>query len=119
MANELEVVPEEIGNLKKVFRLGLKSNKLKYEESSSFQMTFRLCCFHGRNFSPIFPFSVNLRFLPASIGDMEGLVELFLTDNKLEALPPSIAKLSKLFKFQVSNTSKSFHPATLQVINFG
>lgn len=45
--------------------------------------------------------TVECRSLPQSLGDMSGLVELFITDNQLTTLPPSIGKLAKLVKLQV------------------
>ena len=41
------------------------------------------------------------RSLPSSVGGMEGLVELFLTDNLLESLPSELGRLLNLFKLQV------------------
>lgn len=40
--------------------------------------------------------------LPSSLGAASSLVELYLTDNALESLPPEIGQLRQLRKLQAS-----------------
>lgn len=47
------------------------------------------------------PFLRRLRSLPSEFGRLGSLVELFLTDNQLEALPAEVAQLTSLVKLQV------------------
>jgi Leucine-rich repeat (LRR) protein len=83
--NKLKELPESIGELKNLSGLGLSDNKLKELPESIGELKnlsgLELCC-------------NKLEKLPESIGELKNLSGLGLSDNKLKELPESIKKLA-------------------------
>ncbi|MHC5117671.1 MAG: leucine-rich repeat domain-containing protein [Planctomycetota bacterium] len=87
MFNRLTGLPESIGQLKDLRRLELDFNRIEYLPQS-------ITCL--RNLRALNLFENRLTSLPDSIGQLKDLQRLDLNANRIERLPASITQLGKL-----------------------
>jgi internalin A len=97
-ANYLEKLPIEIGNL-----ANLRVLLLGADEGVPLKYGF----FDG-------PVLSGLTYLPASIGQLTRLQELYLCNNQLTAVPPEIGQLSSLTLLDLRNNKLTVLPSTLR-----
>lgn len=93
MANQLASVPDSVGDLRLLYRLGLKDNQLVCLPSSLGRLSSLVELFLTGN---------QIQALPESLGGMVSLVKLQASFNQLQSLPASIQSLQKLELLRVA-----------------
>ncbi|KAK9834070.1 hypothetical protein WJX81_007769 [Elliptochloris bilobata] len=107
MANRLAVLPEEIGNLSALYRLGLKGNKLTALPASVGTLVSLVELFITDN---------QLAELPAELGQCSALVKVQASFNRLTSLPRELARLPRLEMLRVAVCNITEVPAELAAL---
>jgi hypothetical protein len=102
--NQLQTLPESIGNLVNLRKLWLDNNQLQSLPASIGNLV---------NLKDLSLFGNQLQTLPESIGNLVNLTKLELDNNQLQTLPESIGNLAKLSYLRLSNNHFSSVPECL------
>ena len=102
--NNLEHLPESIGNLTNLQILYLLSNELESLPESIGNLT---------NLQILYLHDNNLESLPESIGNLTNLQDLDLNENDLESLPESIGNLTNLQELRLSQNDLESLPESI------
>ena len=99
--NQLITLPDSIGQLQNLTRLDLQANQLITLPDSISQLQKLVYLDFNNN---------QLSTLPVSIGQLQNLVYLNLNNNQLSTLPDSIGKLQNLTRLDINNNQLSTLP---------
>jgi len=102
--NDLQVLPESLGNLEKLVTLKLEDNKLESLPSTLGKMADLEEVFAAENF---------LECLPPSVGWLRKLHTLNIDENDLEDLPPEIGSCRNMKVLSVHGNKLTSLPAEL------
>ena len=102
--DDLDFLPESIGNLSNLTLLYIGSNNLEALPESIGNLTNLTSLYIGSN---------NLEALPESIGNLTNLTSLYVTNNNLKALPESIGNLTNLTSLYVAGNNFDSLPESI------
>ena len=102
--DDLDFLPEGIGNLSNLTLLYIGSNNLEALPESIGNLT---------NLTSLDATDNNLEALPDSIGNLTNLTSLYVTNNNLEALPDSIGNLTNLTSLYVAGNNFESLPESI------
>nr|XP_033780799.1 volume-regulated anion channel subunit LRRC8D-like [Geotrypetes seraphini]XP_033780800.1 volume-regulated anion channel subunit LRRC8D-like [Geotrypetes seraphini] len=103
---ELEKIPHAVFNLTHLQMLDLKLNGIQRVEDME-------CFHHLRRLSCLKLCHNNIAFIPATIGNIQNLEQLFLSHNRIETLPNDLFSLHKLRHLDLSDNSISVIPQAM------
>jgi hypothetical protein len=107
--NQLQSLPDSIGNLENLTELDLCDNQLQSLPDSIGNL---------ENLTELDLRENQLQSLPDSIGNLNNLTELYLRDNQLQSLPDSIGNLNNLQRINLKNNNLiSLPPRFRDIIN--
>ncbi len=102
--NRLKALPDSIVQLTNLTTLNLQDNQLTVLPKSLGQLTHLTCLYFWNN---------NLTSLPDSIGQLINLTALYISNNQLKVLPDSIGQLTTLKSLDLGNNQLEVLPDSI------
>jgi Leucine-rich repeat (LRR) protein len=107
-SNRLKSLPDNVGRLKNLVNLYASNNQLESLPESVGELKGLLYLFAYNN---------RLRSLPDSVGKLERLIKLFVYNNQLQSLPGSVGKLQKMLKLSIYNNQLQSLPDSTEKLH--